>query len=71
MKDIAARFDAEDLDGGDLIHADDDHIRDDLADMIETYRWSFGAGDYVLADRQLNPLKVVREDGTVEAGGEM
>lgn len=65
LKDAAARFDADDLDVGDLVHLDDDHIRDDLAEYIETYSWSVGAGNYVLADRQLSPLMVVLPSGEV------
>lgn len=62
LKEAAQRFEADDLENGDLVHIDDDRIREDLADMITTYHWHLGAGDYVLASRELNPLKVVRVD---------
>lgn len=58
MKKIAAAFDADDLDSGDLIHVEENRVRDDLADYIETYNWTIGAGDYVLADRMINPFKI-------------
>jgi len=63
LKEAARKLDAEHMeDDSDLVHVDDDHIREDLADMILTYNWSFGVGDYILASRELNPLKVVRVD---------
>lgn len=58
LKDAAKQLDAADLDEGDLVHADDEALRDDVADLIETYNWHFGAGDYVLARRETNPLKL-------------
>jgi hypothetical protein len=63
MKEIAAQLGA-DKDDGDLVHVDDDGLRDDLAELIEDYGWHFGAGDYILTDRRVNPLKVVRKDET-------
>ena len=45
------------------VHIDQETIRGDVADLIEEYHWHFGAGDYVLTDRRINPLKVVRQDG--------
>lgn len=60
MKEIAAQLGA-DKEDTDLIHVDDDIIRDDLADMIADYGWHFGAGDYILTDRRVNPLKVVKK----------
>lgn len=61
MKEIAVQLGA-DGDDGDLVHVDDERLRDDLAELIEDYGWHFGAGDYVLTDRRVNPLKVVREE---------
>jgi len=61
MKEAAARLGA-DKEDGDLIHLGDEIVRDDVADLIETYGWHFGAGDYVLIDSMVNPLKVVRKD---------
>ncbi len=69
LKEAAQRFDAERLEEAtELVHLGDETIRADLADMIETYNWHMGAGDYVLARRELNPLKVVRID---ESTGEI
>ena len=61
MKEIAAQLGA-DRDDGDLVHVDDDGVRDDLAELIEDYGWHFGAGDYILTSRRVNPLRVVRAD---------
>lgn len=59
MKDAAKKLDAEDLeDDKDLIHVDKDDIRTDLVVMVETYRWHFGAGDFILSSREINPLDV-------------
>lgn len=63
MKEIAKLYDAGNLDDGDLVHTEPDTIRADIADYIETYEWHFGAGDYILTDRRVNPLKVVWKDG--------
>lgn len=60
LKAAAKALDAEDLDDGDLVHIDDETIREDVAELIEIYNWSFGAGDYVLTSRQVNPLKIQR-----------
>lgn len=61
MKEIAAQLGA-DKEDGDLVHVDDEGVRDDLAELIEDYGWHFGAGDYILTSRRVNPLKVVRVD---------
>lgn len=61
LKETAKRLQADDLDNVDLIGGDGEIIREDLAEMIEEYGWHFGAGDYVLARRFVNPLKVVKE----------
>lgn len=59
MKDAARKLDAEDLeDDKDLIHVDKDDIRTDLVVMVESYRWHFGAGDFILTNREINPLDV-------------
>lgn len=61
FKEAAKALDAENLDEGvDLVHLDDETVREDVAEMIETYNWHFGAGDYVLTSRQVNPLKLQR-----------
>lgn len=62
MKEAARVLNAEDVKDNDLIHTDNDTIRADVAELIEEYRWSFGAGDYILASRRMNPLRVVYED---------
>lgn len=64
LKEMAVRLQAEDLDNVDLM---DGKIREDLAEVIEEYGWHFGAGDYVLARRYVNPLRVKREGGEIYA----
>lgn len=63
LKDAARALDAEDLEDGDLVHAEEETVREDVADLIETYNWHFGAGDYILTCSQINPLKLQREAG--------
>lgn len=62
LKDTAQRLQADDLDHVDLQPGEDETIREDLAEVIEEYGWHFGAGDYVLARRYVNPLRVKREE---------
>lgn len=62
MKDVAKRLDAGDLDDGDLVHIEKDTIREDLAEFVDTYNWHFGAGDYILSARQINPLRLERKE---------
>lgn len=66
MKEMAVRLQVEDLEKADL---DDDggKFREDLAVIIEEYGWHFGAGDYILANRYVNPLYVKREEGEINA----
>nr|CRY96324.1 hypothetical protein [uncultured prokaryote] len=52
LKDAARALDADDLDGGDLVKVDDETIRSDILEMVETYNWRLGAGDYVLSSRE-------------------
>lgn len=61
LKDAARMLDADDLDNGDLVHADEEAIREDLVELIETYHWNFGAGDYILARRDARPLEIKRK----------
>lgn len=61
MKEAAKKLDAEDLEDGDLIHVDDDSIREDLIEMIVGFNWHFGAGDFILSAQEINPL-----DGTMK-----
>lgn len=58
MKDAARALDAEDLEDGDLVHAEEDVARTDLLVMVEHYGWHFGAGDFILSNREINPLGV-------------
>ena len=60
LREAAKDLDADDLDDGDLVHVDDDGIREDVAELIETYNWHFGSGDYILSRREINPLKLQR-----------
>lgn len=62
MKEAAKALNAENLDDGDLVHIEEDRVREDVAELIEVYGWHFGAGDYILTSRQVNPLKVQRKD---------
>lgn len=57
LKDAARALDAEDLDDGDLIHTEEDAPREDLLVMVDAYGWHFGAGDFILASREINPLE--------------
>lgn len=60
LKEAAKALDVGDLDDGDLVHVEDETIRADVADYITTYNWHLGAGNYVLAQRELNPFKVIK-----------
>ena len=40
-----------------MIHTDDDAIREDLVEMIEGFGWHFGAGDFILSSREINPME--------------
>lgn len=62
LKDKAQQLQAADLDNVDLVQGEEATIREDLAEVIEEYGWHFGAGDYVLARRYVNPLRVKREE---------
>lgn len=53
LKQVARQLDVEDMDGGDLVRSDDDAVRTDILEMVEHYNWRLGAGDYVLARREL------------------
>jgi plasmid rolling circle replication initiator protein Rep len=47
MKKIAKELKTETPDDGDLIHIDENAIREDVATVIEKYRWNFGVSNYV------------------------
>lgn len=54
LKDVAKELDAENVGEGDLIHVDDaDRMRGDVAEMIITYRWNMGLGNYVYYDDEV------------------
>ena len=59
LKEAARLLGAEDMeDDKDLVNVEEDSLREDLAEMITDYNWHFGAGEYILARRDVNPLKV-------------
>lgn len=61
LKEAARTLGAEDMEEDkDLVHVEEDSLREDLAEMISVYNWHFGAGEYILARREVNPLKVKR-----------
>lgn len=60
LKEAAKAVDAEDLEDGDLIHTDEE-VRGDLLEMVEAYNWHFGAGDFILSGREINPLQAGKE----------
>lgn len=60
MKDAAQLLDCADLDQADLVHTDDDYVREDVAVMVEDYRWMLGAGDYILMGNQEAPPKLIK-----------
>ncbi len=43
---IARRLKAEDVGEGDLVHIDDDTVREDVATAIEVYKWVIGLNNY-------------------------
>lgn len=47
MKKVAKEIGIEELAEGDLIHIDDTAIREDIATVLEVYRWDFGLANYV------------------------
>ena len=46
LKQIAKELKADKPDEGDLVHIDEDAIREDVATVLEVYRWNFGAANY-------------------------
>ena len=47
LKKIAKELNAEQPDAGDLINIDEDKIREDIATILEIYRWDMGITNYV------------------------
>lgn len=68
LKETAARLQVPELDNVDPADGED-RIREDLAEMIEEYGWHFGAGDYVLARRFVNPLRLKRREENGDGDG--
>ena len=65
MKETARVLDADNMEEDkNLVHVEEDGIREDVADLISTWNWHFGAGDFILARREVNPLKVIRKEVT-------
>lgn len=47
LKQIAKQIGIEELAEGDLVHIDEQMVREDIATVLEVYRWNFGAANYV------------------------
>lgn len=47
LKQIAKQIGIEELAEGDLVHIDEEQIREDVATVLEVYRWSFGLANYI------------------------
>jgi len=47
LKQIAKELDIENLDDGDLVNINDEAFREDVATVLEVYRWNFGLANYV------------------------
>lgn len=47
LKLIAKEIGIEELAEGDLVHIDEENIREDIATVLEVYRWNFGLANYI------------------------
>lgn len=47
LKEIAKRLGVEHAEDGDLVHIDEDTVRCDVSQVLITYRWCMGLGNYV------------------------
>jgi len=47
LKQIAKQIGIEELAEGDLVHIDEENFREDVATVLEIYRWNFGLVNYV------------------------
>jgi plasmid rolling circle replication initiator protein Rep len=47
LKEVAKELGAERPDEGDLVNIDDESVREDIATLLEVYRWNFGLSNYV------------------------
>ena len=52
LKEIAKELGAERPDEGDLVNVDDEKVREDIATLMEVYRWNFGMSNYVLEEKK-------------------
>lgn len=57
LKQAARALKIENLEDGDLVHTDEDAVREDVAELYEVYGWSFGVGDYLLTSREPYALR--------------
>jgi plasmid rolling circle replication initiator protein Rep len=46
LKQIAKQIGIEELAEGDLVHIDEENVREDVATVLEVYRWNFGLANY-------------------------
>ena len=47
LKQIAKQIGIEELAEGDLVHIDEEKVREDVATVLEVYRWNFGFANYI------------------------
>lgn len=47
LKQIAKQIGIEELAEGDLVHIDEEKVREDVATVLEVYRWNFGLANYI------------------------
>lgn len=47
LKQVAKEMGIEELAEGSLVHVDDEKVREDVATVLEVYRWSFGLINYI------------------------
>lgn len=47
LKKIAKEIGIEEIAAGDLVHVDGETIREDIATVLEVYRWNFGLANYI------------------------
>jgi len=47
LKQIAKQLGIEELAEGDLVHIDEEKLREDVATVLEVYRWNFGLANYI------------------------
>lgn len=47
LKKIAKQIGIEEIAEGDLVHIDEEQIREDVTTVLEVYRWNFGLANYI------------------------